>query len=57
MSSMIFISLFVVTSDRILNSKCGLSCGFEVENHHTWNPLDFLLVSRVRFSHWTISYF
>ena len=43
--SLIVVSSIVITNiDRLLNSKCGFSCGYILEKNTFFNPLDYLLV-------------
>jgi len=44
MSRLIFVSLFLSSFDRIVNSKCGIYCGFVVEKPSFLNPIDMILV-------------
>ena len=43
--SLLIVSSIVITNvDRILNSKCGFTCGYLIEKNTLFNPLDFFLV-------------
>ena len=45
MSCLVVYSLLVNNLDRLLNSECGIKCGFVMEKRATmFNPLDFLLL-------------
>jgi len=43
-SLLIIGSLVVANIDKLLNSKCGLSCGYFIDKYTLFNPLDWLLV-------------
>jgi len=36
-------SLIITQIDRAVFSECGIRCGFILNKHHPWNPLDLLL--------------
>ena len=37
-------SIAITNFDRLMNSECGLKCGYVIEKYHLFNPLDFILV-------------
>jgi LMBR1 domain-containing protein 1 len=37
-------SIAITNVDRLLNSECGLSCGYVIEKYTLFNPLDYVLV-------------
>ena len=43
-SSLIFVSIFLSSFDRLTNSLCGIKCGFVIEKPYFLNPIDWLLV-------------
>lgn len=50
-SMLIFISLFTTSLDRQLNSKCGLNCGYVLDDMNYPNYLDYALLYSSKFFH------
>jgi len=48
-SLLIFASITITTFDRAINSKCGFSCGFIIEEEHFLNPVDWLFVKSSKY--------
>ncbi len=44
LTGLIFSSLFISAFDRIINSDCGIYCGFFLEKPTFLNPIDWILV-------------
>jgi LMBR1 domain-containing protein 1 len=44
LSVLVVASIVITNVDRMLNSKCGFSCGYLIEKNTFFNPLDTLLV-------------
>jgi len=40
LSILLVFSILVTNIDRLLNSKCGFSCGYVLEKNTLFNPLD-----------------
>ena len=45
LSLLIVASIVITNVDRLMNSKCGFSCGYILESNTFYNPIDSLLVS------------
>lgn len=50
-SLLIFISLLTTSLDRLLHSKCGLDCGYVLDDMNYTNYLDYLLLYSSKFFH------
>lgn len=47
----IFVSLLVTSLDRLLHSKCGLNCGYVLDDMNFTNYLDLLLLYSSKYLH------
>lgn len=50
-SLLIFVSLLVTSLDRLLHSKCGLNCGYVLDDMNYTNYLDFFLLHSSNYFH------
>ena len=50
-SLLIFISLLTTSLDRLLNSKCGLNCGYMLDDMNYTNYLDVILLFSSKYFH------
>ncbi len=50
-SMLIFASLLTTSLDRLLHSKCGLDCGYVLDDMNYTNYLDFLLLYSSKYFH------
>jgi LMBR1 domain-containing protein 1 len=51
LSCLIFISLFTTSLDRLLHSKCGLDCGYVLDDMNYTNYLDSFLLYSSKYFH------
>jgi LMBR1 domain-containing protein 1 len=51
LSLLIFISLLTTSIDRLLHSKCGLDCGYVLDDMNYTNYLDFFLLYSSKYFH------
>jgi LMBR1 domain-containing protein 1 len=49
MSLLIVSSIVITNVDRLLNSECGISCGYVIEKYTFFNPLDYILVQMSKY--------
>jgi len=45
LSLLIVVSTFTHNVDRMMNSKCGFTCGYILDQNVYFNPMDFLLLN------------
>jgi LMBR1 domain-containing protein 1 len=51
LSLLIFVALLTTSLDRLLHSKCGLQCGFILDDMNYTNYLDFSLLKASKYFH------
>ena len=50
-SLLIFVALFITSLDRLLHSKCGLNCGYVLDDMNYTNYIDYLLLYSSKYLH------
>lgn len=49
MSAVLVVSIVLTNIDKLVNSDCGLTCGYTLSHPKKWNPLDAFLVIMAKY--------